>query len=77
MLATAKLRTDGTDPMATPANILKLFQVSQLVMELQHIYVEEDSIKIQEQETELKRLEQVANDRMGRNGMRGESLPDG
>jgi hypothetical protein len=58
MLASAKVQPG--DPQATPENLLRLFQITQLVLELQHIYVEEDSAKMVEQEQEIKRLEAVA-----------------
>lgn len=52
---------DGSDPMATPENVAKFFQLTQLVLELQHIYVEEDTVKINEQYSEIQRLQSSIN----------------
>lgn len=68
MLAAARVNL-AADPQATAANLVKLFQVTQLVMELQHIYVSEDAAKIVEQQSEIQRLEAVSQAAVG--GKRG------
>ena len=55
MLSKAKLSL--SELQTSPENILKLFRVTQLVMELQHIYVDEDNLKMQEMEGEVQRLQ--------------------
>lgn len=43
----------------SPENVAKLFQVMQMVMEMKHVFLEEENRLRTEQERELERLENV------------------
>lgn len=61
-------RVDPSDPQCSTENLLKLFQATQLLIELQHIYNAEDQQKIKEQQQQINRLEGAVNGTLGRSG---------